>query len=159
MQARWEQAETLSEWFLLTVVPRPTKFEDLCVLGESRICEKPPRCHTCILFAGWQKLHIQHALFLLCLTASSLGSCFRSIWTVVKLRFTEFLLRAFLTHHMVCSHVTHFSSKSLLQTSKRIQEWMKSCCFFSQSLCGNKFFPISVVLIAFSSLALFFVLF
>lgn len=89
----------------------------LC-LGESRICEKPLLCHTCILFAGWQKLHIQHALLLLCLTASSLGSCFRSIWTVVKLRFTEFLLRALLIHRMVYSHVPHFSSKSLLQTSE-----------------------------------------
>lgn len=109
-------------------------------LGQSRICEKPPQCHTCIPFAGWQKLHIQHAFLLPCLTTSSLGSCFRSIWTLVKLRFTEFLPRAFLTHHMVYPHVTHFSSKSLLQTSKRIQEWMKSCWFFSKSLCGNRFF-------------------
>lgn len=130
----------------------------LC-LGESRICEKPPPSHTCIPFAGWQKLHIQHAPFLPWLKTSSLGSCFRSIWTVVKLRFAEFLPRAFLTHHMVYSDVTRFSSKSLLQTSKRIQEWMKSCCFFSKSLCGNRFFPISVVLIAFSSLVLLFVLF
>lgn len=128
-------------------------------LGESRVCEKPPPSHTCIQFSGWQKPHIQWAQFLLSLTTSHAGSCFRSIWTLVKPRFSEFLPRAFLTHHLVYSHVTHFPSKSLLQTSKRIQEWMRSCCFFSKSVCGNRFFPISVVLIAFSSLVPLFVLF
>ena len=126
---------------------------------ESRICEKLPPSHTCIQSAGWQKLHIQRAQYLQCLTTSSSRSCFRSIWILIKLRFAEFLPRAFLTRDLVYSHVTCLPSKSLLQTSKRIQKRMKSCCFFSKSFCGSRFFPISVVLIAFSSLVLLFVLF
>lgn len=113
------------------------KIWELLHLGESRICWEATSISNTYPVAGWQKPHLQNAHFLLSLWPSSSGSCFRSIWALVKLRFAEFLPTAFLTHHLVCSHVTHVLSKSLLQTSKRIQEWTKSCCSFSQNSSVN----------------------